>query len=58
MQGYGMNDVRDLDEDLKRLTAELIDALRNEPVPAPILDLASRLQAALNARVTVPADPE
>ncbi|MDB6452296.1 hypothetical protein [Falsirhodobacter sp. 20TX0035] len=53
-----MNDVRDLDEDLKRLTAELIDALRNEPVPPPILDLAARLQAALTARATVPAEPE
>lgn len=53
-----MNDVRDLDEDLKRLTVELIDALQGEPVPAPILDLAARLQAALNARVTVVAEPE
>lgn len=39
-----------LDDDLQRLAADLVGALRNEPVPAAIADLAFRLQCALDAR--------
>ncbi|QUS36730.1 hypothetical protein [Falsirhodobacter algicola] len=44
---------QDLDEDLSQLAADLLAALKDEPVPPAILDLAARLQAALRA---VPVD--
>lgn len=37
----------DLDRQLGQLAADLVDALRAEPVPQHILDLAKQLQDAL-----------
>lgn len=41
---------KDLDRRLSVIAADLVDALRGEPVPAHILDLARQLQAALEAQ--------
>jgi len=53
--------VSELDNELRRLATELVGALHDEPTPSAILDLAARLQAALNRRLIdmqVPAGPE
>ncbi|WP_128253363.1 hypothetical protein [Falsirhodobacter deserti] len=48
----------DLDDELQRLAADLVGALAREPVPPAILDLAERLQAALDARKARTGDHE
>ena len=49
----------DLDNELRRLATDLVGALRDEPVPPAILDLAHKLQAALNKHMAaLPAEPE
>ncbi len=51
----------DLDNELRRLATDLVGALRDEPTPPAILDLATRLQVALDRRLIasqVPAEPE
>lgn len=45
----------DVDDDLQRLATDLIGALQDEPVPPAILELARRLQQALEARAETSA---
>lgn len=50
--------MRDVDQDLKRLAAELLGALHDEPLPPAIRDLALRLQNELDARAKSPLESD